>query len=122
MDSITLACHADSANDVTWLHNGERVMHYKKDGSINPGKGYEGRVSLEKNCFKTGDFSLTITGVCKTDAGILRCFVDDGTAKGYPHAYALSHVNGKAGKGDSNLIFNLHHMVRHYIFYLSTLA
>ncbi|KAK7147879.1 hypothetical protein R3I94_010416 [Phoxinus phoxinus] len=95
MDNITLDCHADNANDVTWLHNNERVLQYKKDGSINPGKGYEGRVSLEKNCFKTGDFSLTITGVRKTDAGIYRCFVDDGTTKGDPHTYDLSHVNEK---------------------------
>lgn len=111
MDNITLDCHVGNANDVTWLHDNQRVLHYKKDGSINPGKGYEGRVSLEKNCFKTGDFSLTITGVRKTDAGIYRCFVDDEMTEGYPHTYYLSHVNGKTGKGDSNLIFNLHHMV-----------
>lgn len=105
-DNITLTCHADSASDVTWLRNSERVMHYKKYGSINLGKAFEGRVSLEKNCFKTGNFSLTITGVRKTDAGIYRCFVDDETTKGYPHAYVLTDVNGKTGKGDSNLIFH----------------
>ncbi|KAK7157250.1 hypothetical protein R3I93_008657 [Phoxinus phoxinus] len=95
MDNITLKCLRRNANDVTWLHNNERVLQYKKDGSINPGKGYEGRVSLEKNCFKTGDISLTITGVRKTDAGIYRCFVDDETTEGYPHTYDLSHVNEK---------------------------
>lgn len=95
MDNITLDCHVGNANDVTWLHDNQRVLHYKKDGSINPGKGYEGRVSLEKNCFKTGDFSLTITGVRKTDAGIYRCFVDDEMTEGYPHTYYLSHVNAK---------------------------
>ncbi|XP_077063223.1 uncharacterized protein LOC143715375 [Siphateles boraxobius] len=95
MDNITLNCHADNTKDATWLHNNERVLQYKKDGSKNPGKGYEGRVSLEKNCFKTGDFSLTIAGVRKTDAGIYRCFVDDEAIKGYPHTYNLSRVNEK---------------------------
>ncbi|ROK87122.1 hypothetical protein DPX16_10262 [Anabarilius grahami] len=94
MDNITLSCHAANANDVTWLYNDEKVLHYTKDGTIIPGKGYEGRVSLEKNCLKTGDLSLTITGVHKTDAGLYRCFVHDETTKGYPHTYLL-HVNEK---------------------------
>ncbi|XP_016342354.1 uncharacterized protein LOC107688999 isoform X2 [Sinocyclocheilus anshuiensis] len=93
-DSITLNCYAHNTKDVTWLHNNKRVLHYKLDGSVNPGKGYEGRASLEKNGFKTGDFSLTIPNVSKADAGIYRCFVDDETAKGNPHAYLL-HVNEK---------------------------
>lgn len=106
MDNITLSCHAANANDVTWRHNGEIVLHYKKGGTIIPGKGYEGRVSLEKNCHKTGDHSLTITGVRKRDAGLYQCLLDDETTKGYPHTYLL-HVNGKTGKVDFNLIFSL---------------
>ncbi|XP_048008515.1 uncharacterized protein LOC125243156 isoform X2 [Megalobrama amblycephala] len=94
MDNITLSCHAANANDVTWLHKDEKVLHYKKDGTIIPGKGYEGRVSLEKNCLKTGDLSLTITGVCKTDAGLYQCFVNDETTKGDPQA-CLLHVKEK---------------------------
>ncbi|XP_058602553.1 uncharacterized protein LOC131521636 [Onychostoma macrolepis] len=94
MDNITLSCYAHDAKDVTWLHNNKRVLHYKTDGSVNPGKGYEKRASLEKNCFKTGNFSLTITRVRKADAGIYRCFVDDETVKGNPHASVL-HVNEK---------------------------
>lgn len=93
-DNITFSCYSLSPKDVTWLHNDERVVHYKKDGSVNHGKGYEGRASLEKNCFKSGDFSLTILNVSKADAGIYRCFEDDETAKGNPHAYVL-HVNEK---------------------------
>ncbi|XP_067305366.1 uncharacterized protein [Pseudorasbora parva] len=92
MDNITLECYADNANGVTWLHKNDRVLSYKKDGSINIGKGYEERVSLEPKCLKTGDYSLTITGFLKTDAGIYRCFLDDETTKGDPHAH---HVNEK---------------------------
>lgn len=121
MDKITLKCFAANANDVTWLHNYDRVLHHKKEGSVNPGTGYEGRVSLEKNCFKTGDLSLTITEVRKTDDGLYRCFVDDETTKGYPHAHRL-HVNGKTGKGNLHLSFNLYHTVKNDIFDLSNLA
>ncbi|XP_016342575.1 uncharacterized protein LOC107689167 isoform X1 [Sinocyclocheilus anshuiensis] len=100
-NNITLNCYAHNAKDVKWLHNNESVLHYKINGSENPGKGYEGRVFLlEKNCFKTGDLSLTVTRVRKADAGIYRCFVDDETVKGNPHAYVL-HVNEKnSGPGD----------------------
>lgn len=105
-DNITFSCYSHSPKDVTWLHNDERVVHYKKDGSVNHGKGYEGRASLEKNCFKSGDFSLTILNVSKADAGIYRCFEDDETAKGNPHAYVL-HVNGKTGKIDYIVGFNI---------------
>lgn len=99
-NNITLSCYAHNAKDVTWLHNNERVLHYKMDGSVNPGKGYEKRASLENNCFKTGDLSLTITRVRKEDAGIYRCFLDDETVKGNPHTYVL-HVNEKrSGPGD----------------------
>ncbi|XP_039537245.1 uncharacterized protein LOC120485506 isoform X2 [Pimephales promelas] len=100
MDNITLDCYAVSPKDVTWLHNKERVLHY--NGSIYSGEGYKGRVSLEENCFKTGDFSLTITGVRETDAGIYRCFKDDETKEGYPHTtYHLAHVNGnRSSPGD----------------------
>lgn len=94
MDNITLNCYAHNAEDVTWLHNNESVLLYKLSGSMKPSKDYEGRASLEKNCFKTGDLSLTIACVRKEDAGIYRCFVGDGTTKGYPHAYLL-HVNEK---------------------------
>lgn len=104
MDNFTLTCHAANARDVTWLYNDTKALHYIEDGTINPGKGYEERVSLEKNCLKIGDLSLTITGVCKKDAGLYRCFVNDETTKGYPQAYLL-HVNGKTRKSDSNLIF-----------------
>ncbi len=93
MDNITLNCYAHNAEDVTWLHNNGNVLLYKLGGSMNPGKGYEGRALLEKNCFKTGDLSLTIARVRKEHSGIYRCFVGDGTTKGYPHAYLL-HVNG----------------------------
>lgn len=127
MDNITLNCYAANARDVTWLHNDTKVLHYKKGGTITPGKAYEGRVSLEKNCFKTGDLSLTITGVCMKDAGLYRCFVDDETAKGYPHTYLL-HVKGKTEKVDLNLFFHLHNMVKFlifsffFLFILTTLA
>ncbi|XP_067256575.1 uncharacterized protein [Chanodichthys erythropterus] len=94
MDNITLRCYAASARDVTWLHNDAKVLHYKKGGTITPGKDYEGRVSLEKNCLTTGDHSLTITGVRKTDAGLYQCLLDDETTKGYPHTYLL-HVKEK---------------------------
>lgn len=116
MDNITLSCHAANANDVTWLYKDVKVLHYKKDGTIIPGKGYEGRVSLEKNCLTTGDHSLTITGVRKTDAGLYQCFVNDETIKGDPQA-CLLHVKGETGKSDSNLIFNLHHRVKYYMIY-----
>lgn len=126
MHNITLDCYAANVNDVTWLHKDEIVLHYKKDGTIIPGKGYERRVSLEKNCLKTGNLSLTITEVRKTDAGLYLCLTDDETTKGYPHTYLL-HVNGKSGKVNLNLIFHLHHMVKFLIFnfsffILSTLA
>ncbi|XP_051721787.1 uncharacterized protein LOC127497396 isoform X2 [Ctenopharyngodon idella] len=94
MHNITLDCYAANVNDVTWLHKDEIVLHYKKDGTIIPGKGYERRVSLEKNCLKTGNLSLTITEVRKTDAGLYLCLTDDETTKGYPHTYLL-HVNEK---------------------------
>ncbi|KAK2903508.1 hypothetical protein Q8A67_008221 [Cirrhinus molitorella] len=94
MDNITLNCYAENAEDVTWLHNNKNVMHSKMDGSMNSSKDYEGRASLEKDWFKTGDLSLTITGVHKADAGTYRCFADDETVKGNPHAYVL-HVNEK---------------------------
>lgn len=94
-DSITLNCYAHSAKDVTWLHNNKRVLHYKMDRSMNPGKGFERRDLLAKNYFKTGNFSLTITRVRKADAGLYRCFVDSETVKGNPQAYVL-HVNEKS--------------------------
>lgn len=105
-DNITLKCYAVNAKDVTWMHDNERVLHFKTDGSINPGKGYEGRASLAKDCFKTGDLSLTIAGVRIEDAGIYRCFVDDETVKGNPHACVLL-VNGKTGKSDCTVELNI---------------
>lgn len=65
-----------------------------KNGSTYPGEGYEDRVSLTEGGFKDGDLSLTITGVQQTDAGLYRCFVQDESTEGYPHAYVI-HVNGK---------------------------
>ncbi|XP_073703237.1 uncharacterized protein [Garra rufa] len=99
-DNITLNCYADSAKDVTWLHNNEMVLHSKMDGSMNLSEGYEGRASLKKDCFKTGDLSLTITGVRKADAGTYRCFVDDETVKGDPHASVLDVNEKGSGPGD----------------------
>lgn len=99
-DNITFSCYSRSAEDVTWLHNKETVLHYMMDGSVNPGKGYEGRASLEKTCFKTGDFSLTICNVRQADAGVYRCFVDDETIKGYPHAYELEVYEKRSSPGD----------------------
>ncbi|XP_059363267.1 uncharacterized protein LOC132102687 isoform X2 [Carassius carassius] len=99
-DNITFTCYSHNAEDVTWLRNKERVLHYTMDGSVNPGKGYEGRASLEKTCFKTGDFSLTISNVGQADAGIYRCFVDDETIKGYPHAYELQVNEKRSSPGD----------------------
>ncbi|KAL0173288.1 hypothetical protein M9458_033599, partial [Cirrhinus mrigala] len=91
-DNTILHCYARNAKDVTWLHNTEKVLHSKMHGSINASKDYEGRASLAKDCFNTGDLSLTIAGVRKGDAGIYRCFVDDETVKGIPDASVL-HVN-----------------------------
>ncbi|KAI2655818.1 hypothetical protein H4Q32_024439 [Labeo rohita] len=99
-DNITLKCYAVNAKDVTWMHDNERVLHFKTDGSINPGKGYEGRASLAKDCFKTGDLSLTIAGVRIEDAGIYRCFVDDETVKGNPHACVLLVNEKRSSPGD----------------------
>ncbi len=93
MDNIRLNCYAENAKDVTWLHNNKSILLYKLGGSMNLSKDYEGRASLENNCFKTGDLSLTIARVRKEDTGIYRCFVGDSTTKGNPHAYVL-HVNG----------------------------
>ncbi|XP_026084630.1 uncharacterized protein LOC113060049 isoform X2 [Carassius auratus] len=99
-DSITFSCYSRSAEDVTWLHNKETVLHYTMDGSVIPGKGYEGRASLEKTCFKTGNFSLTICNVRQADAGVYRCFLDDETIKGYPHAYELEVNEKRSSPGD----------------------
>ncbi len=93
MDNISLKCFAHNAKDVTWLHYDKSVLSYKLGGSVNVSKGYEGRASLENNCFKTGDLSLTVARVRKEDAGLYRCFVGDSTTKGDPHAYVL-HMNG----------------------------
>lgn len=99
-DSITLKCYAADGKDVTWLHYDERVLHYKTGGSVNVSKGFERRASLEKDCFKTGSLSLTITSVHKADAGIYRCFVDDETVKGNSHAYLLQVNEKRSGPGD----------------------
>ncbi|XP_052435511.1 uncharacterized protein LOC127975449 isoform X2 [Carassius gibelio] len=99
-DNITLNCYALSAQDVTWLHDNERVLYYKMDGSVNPGKGFERRAMLANNCFKTGNFSLTITRVRKADAGLYRCFVDSETVKGNPHAYVLDVNEKNSDPGD----------------------
>lgn len=106
MDNITLNCYAHNAKDVTWLHTNGSVLIYKLGGSMNPSKDYKRRASLENNCFKTGDLSLTIARVRKEDTGIYRCFVGDGTTKGNPHAYVL-HVNGKTGKIDCIVGLNI---------------
>lgn len=100
--NITLPCYAGTltnVNDVTWLHNKIKVLHYFKNGSMSFGKGYEGRVSLTRDGFRYGDLSLTFTKVQKRDAGLYRCFVNDETTKGDPHSYML-HVNGKMGDPD----------------------
>ncbi|XP_056331017.1 uncharacterized protein LOC130243017 isoform X2 [Danio aesculapii] len=87
---VTLDCTAAlSDKDVTWLFNNGTALHYEKGGLITPGKGFEGRVSLEKDSFRTGDFSLTITNLRSADEGVYRCFVDQETTKGYPHTYKL---------------------------------
>ncbi|XP_059424621.1 uncharacterized protein LOC132158993 [Carassius carassius] len=99
-DNITLNCYALNAKDVMWLHNHESVLYYKMDGSVNPGKGFERRALLAKNCFKTGNFSLTITRVRKADAGLYRCFVDSETVKGNPHAYVLDVNEKNSDQGD----------------------
>ncbi|XP_052003369.1 uncharacterized protein LOC127658229 isoform X2 [Xyrauchen texanus] len=98
---ITLRCYANDAKDVTWLHDDERVLHCTINGFIVHGKGFESRVSLEDDCFKNGDLSLTVTGVRKTDAGLYRCFVNDETTKGYPHTYML-YVNEKQSSPEGN--------------------
>ncbi|XP_043117085.1 uncharacterized protein LOC122360496 isoform X3 [Puntigrus tetrazona] len=91
-ENIILNCYAHSTEDVTWLHNKKIILHVKMNGSASFSKDYEGRVSVKKSCFKTGDFSLTIARVLKEDAGTYRCFVDDETKKGIPQASVL-HVN-----------------------------
>ncbi|XP_043117084.1 uncharacterized protein LOC122360496 isoform X2 [Puntigrus tetrazona] len=93
-ENIILNCYAHSTEDVTWLHNKKIILHVKMNGSASFSKDYEGRVSVKKSCFKTGDFSLTIARVLKEDAGTYRCFVDDETKKGIPQASVL-HVNEK---------------------------
>ncbi|XP_051577562.1 uncharacterized protein LOC127454414 [Myxocyprinus asiaticus] len=94
---ITLHCYANNAKDVTWMHDDKRVLHYTISGS----RDFESRVSVEEDCFKNADLSLTITGVCKTDAGLYRCFANDEAIKGYPHAYML-YVNGKQSSPGGN--------------------
>lgn len=99
-EDVTLDCTALSDKDVTWLFNNGTALHYEKGGVITPGKGFEGRVSVEKDCFRTGNFSLTITDLHSTDEGVYRCFVDQDTTEGYPHTYKL-HVNKKQDQTDS---------------------
>ncbi|KAI7795384.1 hypothetical protein IRJ41_018513 [Triplophysa rosa] len=92
--NITLPFYADTqtnVNDVTWLHSSSNVLRYMKNGSTYPGEGYENRISLTEGGFKYGDLSLTITAVQQTDAGLYRCFVQDESTKGDPHAYMI-HV------------------------------
>ncbi|XP_052413776.1 uncharacterized protein LOC127958814 isoform X13 [Carassius gibelio] len=94
LGNVTLPCYADTQSgvrDVTWLHNEQNALHYTTDRGSIPGLGYEERVSLTEDGFRDGDVSLTITGVHQTDAGLYRCFVQDETDRGYPHAYML-HV------------------------------
>lgn len=98
-ENITLDCTALSDKDVTWLFNNGTALYYEKGGVITPGKGFEGRVSVEKDCFRTGNFSLTITDLHSTDEGVYRCFVDQ-TTKGYPHTYKLD-VDKKRDQTDS---------------------
>lgn len=98
-ENITLDCTALSDKDVTWLFNNGTALYYEKGRVITPGKGFEGRVSVEKDCFRTGNFSLTITDLHSTDEGVYRCFVDQ-TTKGYPHTYKLD-VDKKRDQTDS---------------------
>ncbi|XP_058633649.1 uncharacterized protein LOC131541731 isoform X2 [Onychostoma macrolepis] len=102
LGNVTLPCYADTQSgvrDVTWLHNEQHTLHFTENGATNP--GYEERVSLTDDGFRDGDVSLTITGVQKRDAGLYRCFVQEGNTQGYPHAYML-HVNGGNQTEDSD--------------------
>ncbi|KAL1273555.1 hypothetical protein QQF64_026369 [Cirrhinus molitorella] len=104
MGNITLPCSGDTqrdVRDVTWLYNEQKVLHYTANGATKPGDGYEGRVSLTDDGFKDGDVSLTISGVRQTDAGIYRCFLNDETIEGDPHAYIL-HVIEKLNSTGGN--------------------
>ncbi|XP_052413770.1 uncharacterized protein LOC127958814 isoform X7 [Carassius gibelio] len=103
LGNVTLPCYADTQSgvrDVTWLHNEQNALHYTTDRGSIPGLGYEERVSLTEDGFRDGDVSLTITGVHQTDAGLYRCFVQDETDRGYPHAYMLHVIKKLTGAGE----------------------
>ncbi|XP_073697019.1 uncharacterized protein [Garra rufa] len=104
LGNISLPCYADTQRDVmdvTWQHNEQNILHYTTNGDTNTGDGYKGRVSLTEDGFRDGDVSLTITDIQQTDAGLYRCFIHDGTTKGYPHAYML-HVIEKITNAGGN--------------------
>lgn len=99
--NITLKCFAKNAKDVTWICDGKRVLHCKKNESPSFGEGFESRVSLNEGCFEDGDCSLTLTAVSKTDSGLYRCFADDESTEGSPHAHVV-YVNEDPSSPEGN--------------------
>ncbi|XP_073727944.1 uncharacterized protein [Misgurnus anguillicaudatus] len=87
--NITLMCLVRNAKDVTWIHNGKKILYHTDNGTTIIGEGYKGRVLLNDGCFEDGDCSLTLLDVREMDAGLYLCFADDESKKGEPHAYML---------------------------------
>lgn len=87
--NITLMCLLRNAKDVTWIHNGKKILHHTGNGAPRIDEEFKDRVLLNDGCIEDGDCSLTLLDVREMDAGLYLCFGDDESEKGEPHAYML---------------------------------
>lgn len=89
LSNITLMCLLRNAKDVTWIHNGKKILHHTGNGAPRIDEEFKDRVLLNDGCIEDGDCSLTLLDVREMDAGLYLCFGDDESEKGEPHAYML---------------------------------
>ncbi|XP_073667830.1 uncharacterized protein [Paramisgurnus dabryanus] len=89
LSNFTLMCYVTNAKDVKWMHKETVVFYHAKNGTTSIDEGFKDRGSLNKGCFEDGNCSLTVFYVREVDAGLYRCFSDDESEKGDPHAYML---------------------------------
>ncbi|KAL4601689.1 hypothetical protein GN956_G25648 [Arapaima gigas] len=91
---------ADSSQvDVRWEKDGRDVLKLRS-GSVLPGPGFKGRVTVFKDRIRHGDLSLVFNSTRASDSGTYRCFYNN---KGQPNAVVLSVKDPSAGPSSPDL-------------------
>lgn len=95
-EQVRLNCHLNTDASVTlvkWEKDGALVINITASSLNGNRTGFErGRVSVSPDCFRTGNFSLSIERVRKEDAGVYRCFIAEKT-RGVPAAVRMEVTN-----------------------------